>query len=394
MQFLSEELALLGINIYFNTTVGDNKERVKQALRIAAERADLIILTGGLGPTADDITKESLAEFLQLPLEILPEELAKIYTLFKKTNFTWTENNLKQAAFIPGSFILTNEIGSAPGMALNTGNKAFVVLPGPPREMKLMFSGYAVPWLKEVFGFEIQEMLYSATLKFIGIGEPSLEELLADLFKQQEEVTLALYAKTGEIQLRLTTRAKNEEEFQKKIAPVLIEIKQRTIPYFFGMDKVTITDAVAQLLLQQKLTISTAESCTGGMLAQYLTTVPGSSEYFLGSIVSYDNMIKEEVLGVPQHLLNQYGAVSREVGMSMAEQIRKLTGTNLGIGITGIAGPGGGTEEKPVGLVYVALATPEKTFCTEFKFNGDREMIRTRTVHQALYLIWRYLKIA
>lgn len=393
VKFLSEQLAFLGINIYFHTTVGDNRERLRQALKIATGRADLIILTGGLGPTEDDLTKETLAEFLQRPLQIVPSELEKIKGLFKNSGFNWTDNNGKQAAFIPGSSILKNEIGSAPGMALKKGEKGYIVLPGPPREMTRMFLQYGQPWIKEEFQHELQGMLYSTVLKFIGITESSLEILLEDLLHKQNEITLALYAKTGEIQLRITTRAESNEDFQEKIAPLLTEIKKRTSCYFFAQDKGTITEAVAQLLLKNKLTISTAESCTGGMLAEYLTTVPGSSEFYLGSIVSYANSVKAQLLGVPLNLLEKHGAVSREVGSAMAQRIRALTGSDLGIGITGIAGPGGGTPEKPVGLVYIALATADTIICNEYHFVGDREIIRRRSVLSAYYLIWKHLKI-
>lgn len=392
VKFLSEQLASLGINIYFHTTVGDNRERLLQALRIATGRADLIILTGGLGPTEDDLTKETLADFLQLPLEIVPAELEQIKTLFKKSAFTWTKNNDKQAAFIPGSYVLKNEIGSAPGMALKKGKQGYIILPGPPREMTRMFLHYAQPWIKENFQDELQGILYSKLLKFIGITESGLETLLTDILHKQKEVTLALYAKVGEIQLRITTRAQNKKEFEQKIAPVFNEIKKRTTSYFFTQDDVTITEVVAQLLLEKNLTLSTAESCTGGMLAESLTTVPGSSAYYLGSIVSYANSVKTQLLGVSQDLLEKHGAVSREVGLAMAQRIKVLTGSDLGIGITGIAGPEGGTSEKPVGLVYIALATPDNTICHECHFMGDRAIIRRRSVLRAYYLIWKYLK--
>ena len=219
-----------------------------------------------------------------------------------------------------------------------------------------------------------------------------MEVLLEDLFHAQKEITLALYAKPGEIHLRLTTRASNKEDFKKKIASVLAEIKQRTSRYLFAQDEETITEVVAQLMLKKKLTISTAESCTGGMLAGQFTSIPGSSEFYLGSIVSYDNSIKEKLLGVPPDLLEKYGAVSREVGIAMAERSRFLIGSDLGIGITGIAGPGGGTPEKPVGLVYIALAAADLSTCVEYHFTGDRETNRQRIVRSAQYLIWKYLK--
>lgn len=391
-KFLSEQLAALGINIYFHTTVGDNKERLRQSLVIAASRAELIILTGGLGPTEDDLTKETVAEFLQLPLEIVPAELEKIKTLFKNAHFKWTENNAKQAAFIPGATILKNEIGSAPGMALKREKQGFIVLPGPPREMTRMFFQYVKPWINESFQRELTDSLYSTVLKFVGITESGLEVLLSDLLHQQKEITLALYAKTGEIELRITTRAKNSEDFIQKTDWVLTEIKKRTERYLFAQDNLTLTEAVAHLLLQKKYTVSTAESCTGGMLAEYFTTVPGSSEYFLGSVVAYANSVKAQVLGVSSALLEKYGAVSKEVGSAMAQQIRTLTGSDLGIGITGVAGPGGGTPEKPVGLVYIALAAPDTCICKRFNFTGDRQIIRRRSVINAHYLIWKYLQ--
>lgn len=392
VKFLSEQLATLGINIYFHTTVGDNIERLLQSLAIASSRADLIILTGGLGPTEDDLTKETVAEFLQLPLEIVPAELEKIKTLFKNAHLNWTDNNAKQAAFIPGAMILKNEFGSAPGMALKREEQGFIVLPGPPGEMTHMFLQYAAPWIKENFQNVLEGSLYSTILKFIGITESGLEVLLGDIFHQQKEITLALYAKTGEIQLRITTRAENSEDFMKKIDDILTEIKIRTYRYLFAQDNETITEAIAHLLLKNNFTVSTAESCTGGMLAQYFTAVPGSSEYFLGSVVAYDNSVKAQVLGVSNDLLKKHGAVSQEVGLAMARQIRTLIGSDIGIGITGVAGPGGGTPEKPVGLVYIALDTPDTSICKKFNFTGDREMIRRRTVINAHYLIWKYLQ--
>lgn len=391
-QFLAQELASLGINVYFQTTVGDNRLRLLLALQHATDRADLIILTGGLGPTEDDLTKETLAEFLQLPLAVVPQELEKLQKMFQRNNLRWTENNAKQAAFIPGSVILNNDCGTAPGMAILNRNKGYLVFPGPPAELKQMYYHYAVPWLKEGFCSEKLERIYSTVLKFTGITESGLENILADLFHAQKEITLALYVKPGEIQLRVTAKAASNTEFQEKTGALLTEIRKRTVGFLFAEAGETMTEIVAELLQQKKLTISTAESCTGGMLAARLTSIPGSSAYFNGSIVAYNNSIKAKLLGVPQELLTKFGAVSKEVGRAMAEGSRKMTGSAVGIGITGIAGPDGGTAEKPVGLVYIALATPEYTICQGHHFNGDREAIRRRTVSKAQYLLWRYLK--
>lgn len=391
-KFLAEELALLGIDIYFQSTVGDNRKRLLQTLQIATGRADLIILTGGLGPTEDDLTKETLAEFLQLPLEIVPSELANIKKFFQKANLSWTENNRKQAAFIPGSVILKNERGTAPGMALRKEGKGYLVFPGPSSEVTRMFYGYALPWLKASFSSELQGSIYSTVLKFTGITESGLETLLEDLFRGQKEITLALYVKPHEIQLRVTVKAQNSNEFKEKTASLLQEVKQRTIGYFFAEDQQSMTEVIAELLEKKDLTVGTAESCTGGMLAEQFTTIPGSSSYFLGAVVAYDNQVKANLLGVSAKDLAEFGAVSREVGTAMAEGIRTRLGTALGIGITGIAGPGGGTAEKPVGLVYIALATPDSTVCKKYYFNGERETIRRKAVLKAQYLLWRYLK--
>jgi nicotinamide-nucleotide amidase len=391
-QFLAKELANLGINVYFQTTVGDNPERLLQALEIATHRADLIILTGGLGPTQDDLTKETLAAFLKLPLEIVPAELERLKAAFCQATLPWTNNNSKQAAFIPGSIILPNSIGSAAGMAFKKGNKGYLLLPGPPSEMKQMFLKSAQPWLNKYFRNENQGHLYSTKLKFIGITESGLEVLLTDLLEEQSEVTLALYAQPGEIQLRLTSRAADKKEFEEKIRPLLQEIKKRTTAYFFARDEVTINEVVAKLLKVNNLTISTAESCTGGLLAASLTSVSGASAYFLGSLVAYDNQVKVKLLGIPQKDLEINGAVSACVGKKMAQKIKQLTNSDLGIGITGVAGPEGGTIKKPVGLVYIGMATPENVFCNQYYFRGNREMIRRRTVRQAYYLIWKYLQ--
>ncbi len=390
-QFLAEEFAALGINLYFQTTVGDNKERIQQALRIAATRADLIVLTGGLGPTEDDLTKEALADFLQLPLEIHPEELQKLQCLFQQKNLPWTPNNAKQAAFLPGAAILKNHHGTAPGMALRHGKKGYLVLPGPPSELKEMYVHYALPWIKAEFPEEVKARLYSKVLKFTGITESALEEVLADFFREQKAITLGLYAKPGEIQLRISAKAESNAAFQTKIAGLLDRIKERTVGFLFGEDRQDMKEVVAGLLLQRKLTVGSAESCTGGMLAAQFTDIPGSSAYFLGSVVAYDNRVKADLLGVPSPMLAEFGAVSPQVARAMAEGVRKRLGSDLGIGITGIAGPEGGTAEKPVGLVYIALAGPEGTCCQQCFFTGNRDGIRRRSVLRAQYMLWRYL---
>lgn len=390
-RFLSESLANLGINVYYQTTVGDNKERFIEALRIASMRAELIITTGGLGPTGDDLTKEGLAEFLGLSLVVVPGEVERLKKYFRHRGLEWIDSNAKQAALITGGSFLINERGTAPGIALKNKNKYYLLLPGPPREMEFMFDKYAIPWLKDSFLPHDNLGLYSHVLKYLGISESKLEEALLDLFSEQTDPTLALTAKTGEIHLRITTRARNKEDFLEKIMPVLDEIEKRTGKFILARDDETVGLALGRLLIKKGLTISTAESCTGGMLSAQLTAVPGSSEYFLGSVVAYSNDVKTNVLGIPRDLILEYGAVSSEVAASMAQQVSKLTGSSIGIGITGIAGPGGGTQDKPVGLVYIALYAPNINWCKSYNFAGDRESIRIRSIITAQNLLRKYL---
>lgn len=389
--YLANKLAQLGIDTYYQTTVGDNKNRLLNSLKIAAERSDLIILTGGLGPTEDDLTKETVAEYLGIPLEKSAQELLKIKHYFKDRGLEWIDTNAKQADIISGSEILANEIGTAPGVALEHSNKLYVLLPGPPLEMKTMFENQVIPWLKNKT-FKSEGHLYSHVLKFVGVTESKLEYLLMDLFQKQSQPTLALLAKPQEIQLRVTAKAKDWETFCKLISPFVKEIKQRAGEYLFAVDEERAEDIIAEYLTAFNLTVGTAESCTGGMLSSALTALPGSSQYYLGSIISYHNKIKAGILGVPEGLLKEYGAVSEQVGRSMAERARKLMGSDIGVGITGIAGPGGGSCEKPVGLVYIALNARETSWCQRYYFSGDRENVRQQTVVAAQLLLLKYLR--
>jgi len=391
-KLLSERLAGLGIDVYYHTTVGDNMKRLQEAFKLASARSDFVITTGGLGPTGDDLTKEALAEFLRLPLEISDDEVARIKQFFTGRGLEWVESNTKQAAFLPASRILANAIGTAPGMAYKHADCAYIVLPGPPREMQVMFDNHAIPWIKENVIEPGTVPLFSHVLKFIGISESKLEHTLKDLFETQTTPTLALLAGKGEIHLRLTARAKDEGSFRTLIKPVLAEIKSRTGDFIFAEGPKTLTETIAEALLQNNMTLSTAESCTGGMLSASLTSIPGSSAYYLGSVIAYSNEIKTNLLGVPSGLIQAHGAVSEEVASSMARGVRILTGSTIGIGITGIAGPGGGDPEKPVGLVYIAIDSGEGTTTISHNFRGNRENIRERSVKAAQHLLERYLR--
>lgn len=390
-RFLSQQLADLGLNVYYQTTVGDNRNRLLKAFELAAERADMIITTGGLGPTDDDLTKEALAEYLGMELKIVPEELDRMKKIFHMRKLEWVESNSKQAAFLPGSTVLFNKYGTAPGLAIKVKNKAFILLPGPPREMEPMFLNHASLWIEKNMGNTGVFKLYSRMLKFLGISESKLEAELHDLIAHQTEPTLATLASMGEVHLRLSARAKDKEAFQELITPVLTEIKGRVGEFIVAEDGETIAGNIGRLLKAHGLRVATAESCTGGMLSAALTAVPGSSSYYTGSVVAYSNEVKTRVLGVSAEIIAEYGAVSEQTALAMAQCVRRLTGSDIGIGITGVAGPDGGTKEKPVGFVCIALSAPDKDVSCTNQFKGDREFNRLRSIKAAQYLLFNYL---
>jgi len=391
-KYLSERLAELGINVYTHTTVGDNLERLQHALRTAAGRVDLVITTGGLGPTGDDITREALAAHLQMPLMISAAEEAKIKAHFTKRGLDWVASNSKQAAYFEGSSFLTNEVGTAPGLALKTSACSFILLPGPPREMQTMFAKYALPWMKKTIIDPSVLPLHSQVLKFMGVSESKLELILQDLLDNQTDPTLALYAKPGEIQLRITSRAQNPACFEAIIQPELLEVRKRTSQYLVAVNDGTLTSTLAAILNQKRLTLSTAESCTGGLLGGMITADAGASRYYLGSVVAYSNDVKTRLLDIPAEIIAAHGAVSEPVAKAMAAGVIKQTGSDIGISITGIAGPDGGSPEKPVGLVYIAVKTRDQEFCAPFTLSGDRDTIRQRAAVTALHQLWKLLR--
>lgn len=389
---MSEKLADLGIDVFYHTSVGDNMNRIVDAIRIASKRSNIVIMTGGLGPTADDLTKEALAQYLNLPLVIIPEEIDKLKAHLASRRITMLESHKKQAAFLPGSSILNNDYGTAPGMAIKRDNCGYIVLPGPPREMEAMFLNYTVPWITENMLGAGYHKLFSKLLKFAGISESRLEEALKDLIENQTAPTLATYVGLGEVHLRISAKAADENNFNEIIKPVLNEVLKRVGTYIIAEDNITVIDKAIQILKDRKLRISTAESCTAGLLSASFTEIPGSSEFYMGSIVAYSNQIKEKLLHVPASILQEYGAVSEQTALAMARSVRKLTGTDIGIATTGIAGPDGGSEEKPVGMVCIALSTQEKELVEVNYFKGKREYIRRISVKAAQVLLFKYLK--
>ncbi|MBQ3055132.1 MAG: competence/damage-inducible protein A [Oscillospiraceae bacterium] len=384
-QTVARALGELGINVYYNTVVGDNPERLRAAVEIAKSRADIIITTGGLGPTFDDLTKQTLAECFGKKLVLNETELEKIRGFFAKIGREMTKNNEQQAYLPEDCVVLENDWGTAPGCAFFAENTHVLMLPGPPRECKPMVQYRVIPYLKQLS----DASLVSHELKIFGMGESSVEDKVRHIAEHMTNPTLAPYAKEGETLLRVTGRAENEEAADALTRPVIDQVYEILGEYIYGMDVPSLADVVFRLLKEQGLTLATAESCTGGLLSKMITDLPGVSEVFLGGVCAYQNEIKEQLLGVPHEILETKGAVSEECAAALAEGARKTLGADIGVGITGIAGPGGGTEEKPVGTVYVAVANEKETRVVKSRGHRDRGTIRNMAALTALDQIRR-----
>ncbi|MCT7948910.1 competence/damage-inducible protein A [Ancylothrix sp. C2] len=392
-QFLAQELAALGIPHYYQTVVGDNPDRLKQAIAIAKNRAQILIFTGGLGPTPDDLTHETISDFFATPLIERPDIVEDIFQKYAARGRTMAPSNRKQALIPQGAEILPNPTGTAPGIIWQpTPNLTLFTFPGVPKEMHRMWGETAVPFLKnQGWG---KNVIYSRTLKFWGISESALAEKV-DSFLDLPNPTVAPYASQGEVKLRITAKAASQEEAQELIAPVEAQLKAIAGSDYFGADHETLASVVGQLLEHTGHTLGVAESCTGGGLGKMITEVSGSSSYFLGGVISYDNQVKISLLGVNHQDLSQLGAVSDTVAEQMALGVRSALGSDWGISITGIAGPGGGSETKPVGLVYIGLAAPSgEVESFEYRFGPlrERELIRHVSACTALDHLRRKLQ--
>lgn len=372
--YLSNELANMGIDVYYQITVGDNEQRLLSQLEESFKRSNLLILTGGLGPTEDDITKEVCAKYLNMEMEFHEQSWDKIIEIHNKMNRKPTENNRKQAYFPKGSLILPNKYGTAPGCIMEKENKTIIVMPGPPKEMKPMFDNYVKPFLLK----DNKDILKSKVLRIIGVGESKVENDLLDLIDKQVNPTIATYAKDGECTVRITAKGKDEKEVDSLIEPISEEIKNRFKEKVYGEDDTTIEDEVAKILVDNNLTISVAESCTGGMVASHLINYPGISSVFMEGCVTYSNEAKLMTLKVSEETLNTVGAVSEQCAKEMSEGIAARHNTKIGLSTTGIAGPEGGSEDKPVGLVYMGITINNKTIAKKYIFNGNRQQIRSR----------------
>ncbi len=382
--YMAKMLSYMGIAVYRRTTVGDNMERLVDALSAALQQNDLVITIGGLGPTMDDITRDGLAAAFHDTL-VQDEEIAEnLRRFFAERGAVMTQSNLRQALVPTHGRALPNPNGTAPGLLFEKDGKIGIALPGPPNEFIPMTDNCVAPYLREKTGNS--GTIRSRVLRVIGIGESMAEERVRDLMLSANP-TVAPYAKVGEVHLRVTARAETPEEAEKMVEERAALVCERLGNAVYAHDDVTLEQAVAALLKQKQRTVAVVESCTGGMLAQRITDVPGSSALFLGGIVAYSNQAKTDFADVPAALLQEHGAVSRETAAAMAQGARLRFSADYGIGITGIAGPDGGTAEKPVGLVYIALADSSSCRVEKGLFTGSRSVVRTRSVLTALNMI-------
>jgi nicotinamide-nucleotide amidase len=387
--YMAKELNAVGFDVVYQTTVGDNRERMQAAIVHALTRAELVITSGGLGPTRGDITKEVSAAVFGRELSLNEVCAERIRAHFDRVHRPMTENNLRQAMIPAGAHVFTNYAGTAPGIALEQDGKVIVNLPGPPPEMKDMFERSLKPYLQRKYGFA--SVIVSRVLDTFGIGESKLETEIQDLILTQHNPTLALLVRPTGVIIRITAKAATTEVADRMIAGVEQEIRRRVGTYIYAVDDEPLEEVVGKKLLAQHLTIACAESCTGGLLTSRLTDVPGSSAYLMGSVVSYTNEVKAAILGVDRAVLRTLGAVSEPVACQMAEGVRRCLGTSVGVGITGIAGPDGGSAEKPVGLVYIAVAGLQGTTVEKKFFTGTRSQIKFQATQTALNMVYHSL---
>lgn len=389
-QFLSQQLAGIGINVHFHATVGDNPKRLEKIIRQAEARADILIFTGGLGPTEDDLTKETVSDVTGVPLELHRPSLSRLEAYFNKRGRKMTDNNRKQAYVFVDGTVFHNENGTAPGLAVKAHGRHYILLPGPPRELKPMFSKHVLSYLKELLPEET--VVHSRVLRFFGIGESQLETEIAHIIRKQHNPTIASLAKEGEVTLRLTARARTVQEAESLIERPEKEIRKIVGRHLYGTGDTSLAEAVVKRLADLDRRVALAESCTGGLLAHMITSVPGSSAVFPGGIVCYSRQSKADWLGVPDAVMKEHGTVSEPVARRLAENVRDRLNSDYGIGITGVAGEEP-VEGKPSGLIYIGLALPGKSAeVHRLQLAGLRHRIQTQAAKQALFMLFQQIK--
>ena len=385
--FIARELTAVGHNIVYMTSVEDKKEKLIKALQTALTRSDIIITTGGLGPTADDITREVIAETTEHPLYEDQNLKNRIETYFHEKGYNLTHNNYRQAYLPEKSEPIKNNWGTAPGILLEMENNIIISLPGVPDEMKNMLTSEVIPYLNK----KIEKEIKSGCMRFFGIGESTLETELKDILEEDNTANLSLLAGRGEVRMRITASGNSEEIISEKIKNIEDKIHNRVGKYIYGVNNQSLSEVVGELLRKQNLNLSTAESCTGGLIGNKITNIPGSSDYYVGGMVAYSNVIKKTKLGVSDDILKNFGAVSQQTAEAMARGVKVNFNTDIGISVTGIAGPGGGTPSKPVGLVYIGLADDSQTEVYKLNLNGNRLENKWRTSQHALNYLRKYL---
>ena len=386
-QYLSQKLADLGIDVYYHVVVGDNLKRLTETIKTSLERSDIVITSGGLGPTADDITKEGAAQAMGLKLLPDEESIERIKKMFSSTGRIMTENNIKQGYIPEGAVVLENNNGTAPGVLIEKEGKIVIMLPGPPKELYPMFESKVLPYLKS----KTDSTIRSKVLRVIGVGESAVEHILKDIFDSQANPTIAPYAKDGEVHLRITAKTGIPEEADSLIAEMEQKVRAILDDNIYGCNEETLEEAVLKLLQKKNLTISLAESCTGGLVASRLTDIPGASASLISGVVSYSNESKINILKVKEETIRKYGAVSPQTAEEMAVGAKKLSNTDIGLSITGIAGPDGGSAEKPVGLCYIGIAIGNSVNVQKIMLTGNRNRIRWGSSSRALDFLRREL---
>lgn len=386
-RFLSQQFAEIGINVYYHTVVGDNEIRLKQAIEIAEARANLIVFTGGLGPTKDDLTKETIARHLGQKLVFDEEALRSIENYFSKKGRTMTENNKKQALVIDGCDVLRNDHGMAPGMVFSKAGITYMLLPGPPKEMEPMFLSYGYAKIQEKL--EGRDRIESKVLRFYGIGEAELETEIEDLLDNQTNPTIAPLAADGEVTLRITAKDESREKCEVLISQVEAEILRRVGQFYYGSDQTSLIQELVKELKKRNMTISVAESLTGGMFQEQLTTISGVSQVFRGGVVSYATDVKAKILHVSEDTISQYGVVSEQCAIEMATNVRTELDSDIGISFTGVAGPDE-QEGKPVGMVFIGISYRDgRSHVEQLQLSGSRMQIRIRTVKYGCHYLLR-----
>lgn len=383
--YLTKRLSEIGIEVLYHTSVKDDAQMLKDVVNIGLNRADLLIFTGGLGPTYDDLSKEVISNSLGLNLTLNEECKKTIEDYFRKLNREMTPNNIKQAYIPEGAKYIPNEVGTAPGIFIEWKGKVIVMLPGPPKEMQLMFDKYVVPFIKQDF------VIIEKTIKTIDIGEAQVESTIQDIIKSNKDVYIATYAKDGIVDIKIVAKGRDKNSIDEILNDAINKIKNRIADYIYSYEDETIEEVVFKILKKNKIKVAFCESCTGGLISSKFTRIPGASEVFDRAYITYSNLSKMEDLGVSEDALDKYGAVSKETALEMAKGLLNKTSVDVALSVTGIAGPSGGTETKPVGLVYIGICTKDSSKVVESLFGGDRVSIQNRAYLKAFNELRKFL---